>query len=574
MTRTSATPRTPFDRDAALGRLSDQHFDVLIVGGGITGAGVALDAAARGLRTALVEKRDFASGTSSASSKLIHGGLRYLQQREFPLVYEALAERQRLLENAPHLVEPLAFLIPLFGRNGALKQGLAWTYANALWLYDLTGGWRIGRRHKRINKQEALARFPSLNAERLVTGFIYWDARTDDARLTLTVIRTAVTEYGAVAANYAPVVSVRKDATTGKVCGASLADGLDVHADVVVNAGGVWADHVRGLDEGPDAEGWLRPAKGIHLSFPASRLPVTTAAVLPVAGDRRSIFVVPWGDFVYAGTTDTDYDGPLDDPRCTPEDVAYVLGALNAAITEPLDEHDVVGTWAGLRPLVRGARSERTADLSRRHRVSVSPDGVVTVTGGKFTTYRKMASDTVDQVVHLLGRGAKHSPTKHLSLLGASRLHALTAPGAAERLGVEDDRLRHLVGRYGTEARTLIAMTQSDPDLGRPLVAGVPYLGAEAVYAARYEMARTLEDILSRRTRALLFARDASAAAAPVVARLIAPELGWSSARAEEEVSRYRALVTGARQAAGLPETMPSADTPDAGSADVAAGAR
>ena len=574
MARMSATPRTPFDRDAALARLSDQHFDVLIVGGGITGAGVALDAAARGLRTALVERRDFASGTSSASSKLVHGGLRYLQQREFRLVYEALAERQRLLENAPHLVEPLAFLIPLFGRNGVLKQGLAWTYANALWLYDLTGGWRIGRRHKRISKQEALARFPSLKADRLVTGFIYWDARTDDARLTLTVIRTAVTEYGAVAANYAPVVAVSKEPTTGKVCCATLADGLNVHADVIVNAGGVWADQVRGLDEGPDAQGWLRPAKGVHLSFPASRLPVTTAAVLPVAGDRRSIFVVPWGDFVYAGTTDTDYDGPLDDPKCTPDDVAYVLGALNAAITEPLDEGDVAGTWAGLRPLVRGAISERTADLSRRHRVSVSADGVVTVTGGKLTTYRNMASDTVDEVVRLLGRGAKRSPTKHLSLLGASRLQALKDPGAAERLGVADDRLRHLVGRYGTEARTLIAMTRSDPDLGRPLVSGVPYLRAEAVYAARYEMARTLEDVLSRRTRALLFARDASAAAARDVARLIAPELGWSPAQVEEEVSRYRALVTGARQAAGLPETITPAETPDAGEADVAAGAR
>src|SRR6516165_1831638 len=249
----SATPRTPFDRDAALARLSDQHFDVLIVGGGITGAGVALDAAARGLRTALVERRDFASGTSSASSKLVHGGLRYLQQREFRLVYEALAERQRLLENAPHLVEPLAFLIPLFGKSGVIKKGLAWTYSNALWLYDLTGGWRIGRRHKRISKQEALSLFPSLNADRLVTGFLYWDAHADDARVTLTVARTAVVDYGAVAANYAPATAVLKDPTTGRVCGASLADGPDVRADVIVNASGVWADQVRSLDEGPKA---------------------------------------------------------------------------------------------------------------------------------------------------------------------------------------------------------------------------------------------------------------------------------------------------------------------------------
>jgi glycerol-3-phosphate dehydrogenase len=577
---TNATPPTPFDRNAALARLVDEHFDVLVVGGGITGAGVALDAAARGLRTALVEKRDFASGTSSASSKLIHGGLRYLQQREFRLVYEALAERQRLLENAPHLVEPLPFLIPLFGRNGALKRGLAWTYSDALWMYDLTGGWRIGQRHKRISKQEALARFPSLRPDRLVTGFIYWDARTDDARLTLAVVRTAVIDYGAVAANYAPVTSILKHPGTGKVRGASLACGadgrIDVHADVVVNAGGVWADHVRELDEGAGARGSLRPAKGIHLSFPASRLPVNTAAVLPVRGDRRSIFVVPWrdGNFVYAGTTDTDYVGPLDDPECTPEDVAYVLGALNGALTDPLHESDVVGTWAGLRPLVRDAKSERTADLSRRHRVSVSADGVVTVTGGKFTTYRKMASDTVDEVVRVLGRGPKRCPTKHLSLLGASGVHGLTEPGTAERLGVDDRRLRHLAGRYGGEARTVVAMMRADPDLARPLVAGLPYIGAEAVYAARYEMARTLEDVLSRRTRALLFARDASAAAAPEVARLIGPELGWSPAQTEADVLAYRALVARARQAAGLPETVVAVGNADAGEAGVGAGSR
>ncbi|HSS08563.1 MAG TPA: FAD-dependent oxidoreductase, partial [Acidimicrobiales bacterium] len=263
MARISAmAARTAFDRDAALARLAEERFDVLVVGGGITGAGVALDAAARGLRTALVEKRDFASGTSSASSKLIHGGLRYLQQREFALVYEALAERQRLLENAPHLVSPLPFLIPLFGKDGVVKRGLAWTYSNALWLYDLTGGLRIGRRHRRVSKKEALTLFPSLNTERLVAGFLYWDAHADDARLTLTVARTAVVSYGAVAANYAPVVAVRKHSTTGRVCGVTLEGGTDVAADVIVNAGGVWADDVRSLDEGSSAHGTLRPAKG------------------------------------------------------------------------------------------------------------------------------------------------------------------------------------------------------------------------------------------------------------------------------------------------------------------------
>jgi glycerol-3-phosphate dehydrogenase len=535
--------------------LGQETFDVLVIGGGITGAGVALDAASRGLRTALVDKGDFASGTSSESSKLIHGGLRYLQQREIRLVYEALAERQRLLDNAPHLVSPLPFLIPLFGKDGVANKTVAQAYSTALWLYDLTGGLRIGRRHRRVNKQQALADLPGLKTDRLVAGFLYWDARADDARLTLTVLRTAVCRYGAVAANYAPAVALDKDPSTGKVSGARLADGTSIEATVVVNAGGVWSDLVRGLDEGTSAHGTLRPAKGIHLTFPGSRLPARTAAVLPVPGDRRTIFVVPWGDFTYAGTTDTDYEGPLDDPQCTPEDVAYILRALNAAMTQPVSEGDIVGTWAGLRPLVRAAKSERTADLSRRHHVQVSDDGVVSITGGKLTTYRRMASDAVDEVVRQLGRGSKHSPTKRLVLLGGEGMASLRAPDAPERLGVSGERLAHLVGRYGSEARTVIAMVEADPDLGRPLVPGLPYLRAEAVYAVRYEMATSVEDVLSRRTRSLLLARDASAVAAIDVAHLIAPELGWSPDQITADVEAFRARVAHTRQAAGLPDT-------------------
>jgi glycerol-3-phosphate dehydrogenase len=553
------TPRSPFDRDIALSRLADEPFDVLVIGGGITGAGVALDAATRGLTAALVERHDFASGTSSRSSKLIHGGLRYLQQREFRLVYEALAERQHLLDNAPHLVSPLPFLIPLFGRGGAADKSLAKAYSTALWMYDATGGVRIGKRHRRLSHEEALAHFPALKAERLVAGFLYWDARADDARVTLTVARTAVVNYGAVAANYAGVAGLLKVPDTGRVIGARLEDGTEIRADAVVNAGGVWADQIQGLDEGESAYGTLRPAKGIHLTFPADRLRCDMAAVLPVAGDRRSIFVVPWGDFTYVGTTDTDYRGPLDDPQCTPDDVAYLLGAINAAVTEPVTEADVVGTWAGLRPLINAAKSERTADLSRRHRVTRSDDGLVTVTGGKFTTYRRMAEDTVDKVVELLGRGAKRSPTKRVALLGAEGTPPLRAPGAAQRLGVREARLTHLVGRYGSEARTVIAMIEADPELGRHLVPGLPYLRAEAVYAARYEMARTLDDVLSRRTRALLLARDASAAAALQVGQLVAPELGWSPDRVAAEVAAFRAAATRSREVAGLPAADPAA---------------
>jgi glycerol-3-phosphate dehydrogenase len=544
---TRAPGRTPFHRATALRRLGEGRFDVLVIGGGITGAGVALDAAARGLKTALVEGRDFASGTSSQSSKLIHGGLRYLQQKDFGLVYEGLAERQRLLANAPHLVSRLPFLIPLFGKDGVVNQGVASTYSTALWLYDLTGGLRIGERHRRLNRTETLADFPCLDTRRLVAGFRYWDAWADDARLTLTVARTAVAQYGAVAANYAPVVALRHD-TKHRLCGATLDNGTEIDAATVVNATGVWSDELRLL---ADASGdpRLRPAKGVHLTFRAERLRTLTAAVLPVPGDRRTIFVVPWGDFTYVGTTDTDYDGPLDAPQCTAEDVAYLLGALNAAITVPVSRADVVGCWAGLRPLVREERQARTADLSRRHEVSVAADGMINVMGGKLTTYRRMAADAVDEVTRQLGRTSRRSPTKHLSLLGADRTAALREPGSAARLGVTERVLTHLAGRYGSEARTVIAMMEADPELSRPLLDGLPYLRAEAVYAARYEMAWSLSDVLSRRTRALVLARDASAEAAADVARLIAPELGWSPTRAEAEVDAYRALVQRAKDA-------------------------
>jgi glycerol-3-phosphate dehydrogenase len=545
---------TEFDRDRALGRLADEEFDVLVIGGGITGAGVALDAAARGLRTALVDKGDFASGTSSKSSKLVHGGLRYLQQKEYVLVYENLAERQRLLDNAPHLVSVLPFLIPIFGRSGVLKKSVAKVYSTALWMYDFTGGLRIGKRHKRVTLDEAFAHMPTLRREFLVAGFLYYDARADDARLTLTILRTAVVEHGAVAANYAPVVGLTKD-TAGKVTGARLEDGTEIRAASVVNAAGVWVDDVRQLDTGQHPAS-LRPAKGIHITVPWDKVRCDIAAVIPVPKDKRSIFVVPWGDRVYLGTTDTDYVGPLEDPACTPEDVRYILDAINLVVTEPLTEADVLGTWAGLRPLMKHAGSERTADLSRRHSVVPSASGLITVTGGKLTTYRKMAADAVDTVVKTIGRGPRRSPTRKMALRGATGYDDVTAEGAAARLGINPALLAHLAGRYGGEARTVIAMIQADPGLGETLVPTLPYVRAEAVYAARYEMAHTLTDILSRRTRALLLARDAAAAAAPDVARLVAPELGWDDAEVERQVAAFQARAAKERDDAGVPETV------------------
>jgi glycerol-3-phosphate dehydrogenase len=536
-----------FDRASALRRLGDERFDVLVVGGGITGAGVALDAVTRGFRTALVDRHDFAAGTSSKSSKLVHGGLRYLQQREVRLVYENLAERRIILRNAPHLVRVLPFLIPLLTRDGLFNRKLARAFGSALWMYDLTGGLRIGKRHRRVSKEAARAHMPTLPPDRLSGAYIYYDARTDDARLTLAICRTAAA-HGATVANYASVTGLLKD-ENGKVRGARVeADGgeLEVHTAAVVNATGVWADEVRHLDEGADPHS-MRPAKGIHITVPWAKVRNDIAAIVPVPKDRRSVFVVPWGDLTYVGTTDTDYDGPIDDPQCTPEDVAYLLGAINAAVAEPLTEADVVGTWAGLRPLLQSASNERTADLSRRHAVRRSESGVVTVTGGKLTTYRRMAADAVDVVGSFLGK-RKRCRTKRLTILGGE---GFTAP--AESL--EPSRYEHLAGRFGTEADAVRELIDADADLGAPLVPGLPYVRAEAVFAARHEMATTLDDVLSRRTRARLLARDASARAADDIARLLGDELGWSDVERTRQVEEYRAAVKAERAAADLPET-------------------
>jgi glycerol-3-phosphate dehydrogenase len=549
-----------FDRDRSLDALSRASFDVLVIGGGITGAGVALDAASRGLRTALVERRDFASGTSSKSSKLVHGGLRYLQNGDVRLVYEALHERQRLLRNAPHLVEPLPFLIPILSRHGVIHPKIARALGSAMWMYDLTGGLRIGRLHKRLGQEEALQHMPTLPSERLAAAYLYYDAAADDARLTLAVIRTAALDFGAVAVNHAPVVEIVRDGgrAAGAVVEAATGDGelrrFEVRARAVVNATGVWADEVRALDEGTAVD-TIRPAKGIHITVPWEKVRNDIAVVIPVPKDKRSVFVVPWsptGDgrfrFTYVGTTDTDYDGPIDDPRCTPGDIEYLLRALNASVQEPVEASEIVGTWAGLRPLVKDAGSSRTADLSRRHRVTLAESGLATVTGGKLTTYREMAEDTVDAVVAQLDglpRSATRTRTKRLALRGAR--------------GWEDvaERCPHLASRYGSEARVVEAMIERDPSLAEPLVEGLPFLRAEALFAARHEMARTVDDVLSRRTRARLQARDASAVAAPGVARILATELGWSPEEAARQAQRYADDVAAEREAPELPANEP-----------------
>ena len=519
-----------------LKRLAEETFDIVVVGGGITGVGVALDAASRGLRTALVERDDFASGTSSKSSKLVHGGLRYLQQGEVRLVYEALHERQRLRRNAPHLVRILPFMIPILTRDGVVSRKIARLMGSSMWMYDLTGGWRIGKFHRRLNRDEAFAHLPTMPKDRLASAYLYYDATADDARLCLTVARTAAA-HGAVVANGCTVVEISRD-SAGQATGVIIeaeSRRISIGAMVVVNAAGVWSDDVRALAEAthPDS---IRPAKGVHITVPWHKVRTDIAVVIPVPKDKRSLFVVPWGPLpdgtfqhTYVGTTDTDYQGPVDDPQCTKDDIDYVLRALNASVTTGVTADDITGVWAGLRPLVKTGGSARTADLSRRHRVVSNEAGVITVTGGKLTTYREMAEDTVDAVLDRLGRSAK-CRTKRLALLGAVGFHE-PASGSPDA---------HLASRYGTEIHEIQSLISADPSLGEPLVTGLPYLRAEAIHAVRNEMARTLDDVLSRRTRARLFDRHASVVAAEAVALLIAPDLGWSIDRQAEEVGAYR----------------------------------
>ncbi|MEI6630334.1 MAG: glycerol-3-phosphate dehydrogenase/oxidase [Actinomycetota bacterium] len=540
-TSSDSASNARLDRSTGLLRLASDTFDVLVIGGGITGSGVALDAVTRGLSTALVERDDFASGTSSKSSKLIHGGLRYLQQGDIRLVYEALRERKRLHRNASHLVHVLPFMIPILSKNSVVSKKIARALGSAMWMYDLTGGWRIGKLHKRINADEAFAHIPTMSRERFSSAYLYYDAEADDARLCIAVLRTAA-QHGAVLANACTVVAIDTDVDGTKLItlvDKYTGDKIVARARTVVNASGVWADDVRELDEGVHPH-TIRPAKGVHLTVPWEKVRNDIAVVIPVPGDKRSLFVIPWvsnGDgtykYTYIGTTDTDFKGSVNDPQCTKDDIDYVLRALNAAVNTGVTESDVTAVWSGLRPLVQTSDGEavkgRTADLSRRHRVTTSPNGVVTVTGGKLTTYREMSQDAVDAVVQLLGSRRRCS-TQRLSLRGSARF----SPSKNA-----SDLVRHIESRYGTDANLIYALIESDPHLATVLIEGLPYVKAEAIFAVTHEMATTLDDVLSRRTRSRLFDRRATIAQAGEVAALIAPLLNWDETRVANETRAF-----------------------------------
>ncbi|HEY7832869.1 MAG TPA: glycerol-3-phosphate dehydrogenase/oxidase [Ktedonobacterales bacterium] len=550
-------------RAANLDRLARDPFDVLVVGGGITGAGVALDAAARGYRVALVEKADFASGTSSWSTKLVHGGIRYLPEFDFALVREALVERGRLIHNAPFLVEPLEFVLPLF--QGARRPlgvpfsppggvGLALMLSAGLELYDLLAGRLNVARHHRISLARAHALAPRLKRDGLRAAFVYSDAQTNDTRLTLAVLRTAA-RMGAVLANYAEATAfpVRGGALTGATVRDALTGATHtVTARHVVNATGIYAEQVAALGGG-ESHVAIEPSKGVHLVVARERVGIgTSAVVIPETDDGRILFVIPWLSRAVIGTTDTG-TGDLDHPEANPADVAYLLNHVNRYLDVDLTPGDILNTYAGYRPLIRAKGN--TARLSRSHEVVQERDGMVTIVGGKMTTYRRMAQDTVDVLARRDGKPREH-PTETLPLAGAvdwaAAKPALVA--RAHALGLSPDVIHHLTFNYGRHAAEVLDLIAADASLVGPLAPDLPYLRAEVVHACRAEMALRLDDVLARRTRLVLEERAGGVALAPAVADLMADELGWSATQTQDEIARYMAQVRRRDASAGLPE--------------------
>jgi glycerol-3-phosphate dehydrogenase len=533
-------------RSAALERLAasqDDPFDLLIVGGGITGAGAALDAASRGLSVALVERNDFASGTSSKSSKLVHGGLRYLEQRDFGLVREASAERGLLSRLAPHLVTPIPFVIPVSRRSVRAKFGVG------LWTYDALASFRNLRLHRYVDRDETERLVPPLPTGKLRGGFVFYDSKTDDVRLVMEVLVTA-RRHGATVVNHAPVVNLEGSEAGCEIVVEDAVGGtrLTVKATRVLVAAGVWGDEVERLADRA-AAARLRPSKGIHLVFSRDAIELSDAAAfIPDAAHRRMLFVVPWLDSVLVGTTDTPFEGDLDAPRVEAEDRSYVLDAVNAAFGTALDERDVAGAFAGLRPLVAGKAGE-TADLSRRHSVYEIATGIVGITGGKLTTYRRMAKDAVDRAVEGLDHSGR-SKTEWIRL-GVTNLATLElmVQRRARRLGISETRASNLVRSYGNQALALLDIVEQE-GLASPLVPESLPLAAEAVYCARHEMATELSDLLARRTRLALTDRAAGIGAGSVAADLMGSELGWRSRERDRQMNAHRTEVERER---GLP---------------------
>lgn len=530
-------------RATNIARMQSDTFDIAVIGGGITGAGVALDAATRGLSVALVERRDFASGTSSRSSKLIHGGLRYLENFHFGLVRESLHERAVLSRMAPHLSQPLRFLVPVYSSKDRSPLGSnKLKLSIGLWLYDLLAGAQKIARHRWLSVDEAFHLAPALDRSGLRGAFIYYDCLTDDSRLVIEVIKVAAS-HGALVANYAAVRALRKDdrGTIVQIEDELTGQSFELRARVVVNAAGVWSDQVSRLSN-TNASSKLRPSKGIHVVLPSERFQNQTAVLIPSLGENRFLFVIPWQGRTIVGTTDADYSGDLDEPRAEPSEVGRVVqSAARAFPAAQLSSADVISTFAGLRPLI-AADGESTKDVSRKEEIFENEHGLLTITGGKLTTWRRMAERAVDlagrRIESLDGgarRNAHHSSTENVRLAGGSVAGSEDeAAQAAREFDIPITTVEHLIGGYGGNYRVVLELTRESEHLKARLIDGLPHIGAEAVYAARYEMAATVEDFLSRRTRLELLALDHGSSCAERVARLLA------STREEERPRRDR----------------------------------
>lgn len=532
-------------RQADLARLADTAWDIVIVGGGIVGAGTLLDAATRGLKVALIEQDDIAAGTSSRSSRLIHGGLRYLEQLEIGLVREALRERGRLLRNAPHLVSLEPLLFPIHGIPFLSKA----FYDAGLTLYDLLGARHDGGWHRRLTVDETLAIAPSLHRSGLRGGLLYHDGMEDDARLTLAVVRAALAATPqTLAITRVQASGVRTDATYGTIEALRArdlvsGDEIEIRTRAVVDATGVWAADPDHPFSGGSAR--ILPSRGAHLVVPRERIPATAGVTIRVPG--KVVFLVPWPDHWLIGTTDAAYEGRSARPSADGWEIDELLRTVNDTLDVDLQRSDVVGTYAGLRPLIAPSRGS-TVKASREHRVTVENNGIVRIGGGKYTTYRVMARDVVDAVLGRKAAAQTPSATADHRLVGAADRPALerivaeisSVPAVA---AAHPDAAARLVARHGTEAPAVVGLG-GELDLLRPLVPGRPFLEAEVAWAVRHELALSVDDVLSRRFRLSPELADRGAQAAPRVAAIMASELGWGDARRDLEAEAYLATAT------------------------------
>ena len=523
-----------------LAELVTREYDILVIGGGITGAGILRDAAMRGLSAVLVERGDFGTGTSSRSSRLVHGGLRYLEQFKFGLVREALRERETLLRIAPHLVHPLPFLLPSH-RGDRVPR---WKLAAGMALYGLLAAGGNVPRPRTLGKAGVLALEPNLRSRGLRGGSGYTDAQCDDARLVIATIRSALI-HGAHAANYLEVVDL--DRTGSRITGVTVVDRINggkgsIRARIVVNATGPWTDALRRLED-PAADPILRPTKGVHVVVPRSRMGHRHGITLTSPIDGRVLFVLPWGEYSYIGTTDTDFTGDPAAVEADPEDIRYLLRSANSMFPHAhLGPEDVVATWAALRPLVATDPSVATGAVSREHLILTGAHGMLTIAGGKLTTYRQMAEETVDAAAAALfpkGSRPGHSDSATEPLPGGESDTWDPFLRAGLELGLPAASVEHLLWHYGTEAAAVMNLLRTDRRLGTPIQAGHPALKAEVIHAVRRELAQRVDDVLARRIHLSTETTDHGVLGAPVVASLMARELGWSPAREAEETVRF-----------------------------------